>query len=88
MGFAVAEVLASAISGADCKVDVDVCAQSGLCVGRFQECSGPGIDGMIACCDAGDVCTSLFGSPAFRCERRDLVGAMPPSTFETMECNA
>ena len=87
MGVAVAEVIGTALSGADCTVDVTVCAQSGECVERFEQCAGPGIDGMLACCDAEDVCTSLLGSPAFRCESRALVAAMPESSAETMDCN-
>lgn len=85
MGAAVAEVIGSAVNGAACRVSASACAESGECVERFEECAGPSIDGMHACCDPEDVCTSVLGSPAFRCESRALVSNMPGA--EMLECN-
>lgn len=85
MAVAISEAIATAVSGADCSVSVTACAQAGECAARSNVCSGAGIDGVLACCDAGDVCASVLGSGTFICMASTTVDAIAGS--EVLECS-
>lgn len=83
----VAEFIAFTVAGSGCGHGdpVIACAE---CVGRNQQCAGPGVEQMSACCNANNVCASLFGSETFQCRSRAMVDAFESAGVlaEVLEC--
>lgn len=84
MAVAVAEYIGSVVAGTDCSTAVSACADAAQCVNSLSQCSGPGVDTTLACCDADQVCASFFGSDIFRCRSRASVAAFEAA--EVLEC--
>lgn len=84
MGVAVAQFIGAAISGSNCTANVVVCADAAECAGDQSPCAGPGVDGILACCNEEHVCASMFGGDSFSCMPEDLVGTS--ETAQVLEC--
>ena len=84
MAVAVAELVASAISSSSCTVTLSACADAAECAAILAPCSGPGVEGTLACCSEQHVCASMFGSESFRCVNRAVVDNS--DTAEVLEC--
>lgn len=82
---AVADFIALAMVGSDCRIPFTACADAAQCVNRRRQCSGPGVEQTLACCNANDVCASLFGSETFQCRSRAMVNAF--ESAEVLECS-
>lgn len=81
---AMAEFVGAAVVGADCSVSISSCADTSQCVASNRQCSGPGIENTLACCNPNQVCAALFGSDRFQCRSRAMVDVFPSA--EVLEC--
>ena len=80
---AVAEFVAFAMADSNCMATIRGCADAAQCVRDGQQCSGPGVEQQLPCCDANLVCASVFGSETFTCRSRASANAF---AAEVLEC--
>ena len=86
MALYIGEACAGTCRCTDCHVTY-ACADTARCVGRAQQCAGPGLNTMLECCNPSHVCSSLFGSETFTCRSRRSVAAFGPANAEVLECH-
>ena len=83
METATAEVITNAIArasqdGGTCTNEIIPCVRTGECARRNRACRGPGIDGVLPCCDSNYNCVRR-DEEVSRCRR---VGTSIPSFYE------
>lgn len=80
---ATAAAITSAIARASehsdgCSIELEVCGKTSPCARRRGVCRGPGVNGVLPCCDSGYHCVRLDDEES-RCRRMDRPA---PSFYE------